>query len=356
VKSCQALGIKTAGRTNSERLGIARENICGASKDNNGVCMLANTWRKADELCSANGMHLCTSTAILADATRGTGCQYDNHRVFTSSKCSTNDDGILDGYMVMRGRYPSYNAGPRCVKPNTVVNTDNWKVRCCSLSNQALTPGTSFLRFDVGGLTDSVGAADDVGDYDYEGVDYYDYSTERVHNNRQGNDNGTSIKAVNPDSSNAAAGGDNDGSSDNDKSLSGGAIVAIVIVVLLAVIVAAVVGAIVGRRMLRAEQPIETKAVPEIVVDSDESGNAPQDVRAARMSTPSIRTFSYSSALDEPTQQESTRLTEDNGFVLDKDGSLRLHSVRRENPAYRQSVYRSTNVVGSAGVDTNTSL
>merc|ERR1711988_1403010 len=132
--------------------------------------------------------------------------------------------------------------------------------------------------------------------------------------------NGASIKA-------AAGGGADD---DDGKSLSGGAIAVIVIVVLLAVVVAAVIGALVGRRMLRTERAAPAKAVPEIVVDSAASIDAPpellldNELEEKRLSAaPSIRTTSYSSAIDEP-----AGVMEDNGFVLDKDGSLRLHSVR----------------------------
>jgi hypothetical protein len=257
----------------------------------------------------------------------------------------------------MKGKYPDYSGGPICLKPDQEVSTSNYKVRCCSLKNRALAPGASFVRFDEpnsGGVTNDTGDSMDSGDIQ---SDYYDAGSASDTPPPPGtteepsDSNGASIKA-------AAGGGADD---DDGKSLSGGVIAVIVIVVLLAVVVAAVIGALVGRRMLRTERAAPAKAVPEIVVDSAASIDAPpeplldnelkQKRPSALSAAPSIRTTSYSSAIDEP-----AGVMEDNGFVLDKDGSLRLHSVRRENPAYCASTYDTGVVVGPAGVNTNTSL
>lgn len=350
-------------KTNEGRLGISKDDICANSRTYPGkVCMVANTWRNAEAVCSAQGAHLCTEHAISADVTKHSGCNYDNRRIFSSTKCATTEGGPLDGYKALRGKRPDFSGGPLCLKPDEEVALSTYGVRCCTLSDRALTPGASFLRFDESSsvaLTNETGATTDYSDSQ---SDYYDDGSDTPSPPSSLDNNEESIKVAGPRSSDAAAGGEvDDGSSDDGKSLSGGAIAAIVIVILLAVVVAAVVGAIVGRRMLRTEQTAEIKAVPELVVDSAESHDARfsgDAMKQARLSVPSIRTTSYSSALDEPASNESkaTVLTEDNGFVLDKDGSLRLHSVRRENPAYRTSVYNSRNVVGNAGVDTNTSL
>lgn len=317
---------------------------------------MASTWRDAEDTCSAVGAHLCTELAISSDVTRGTGCGYDNKRVFTSTKCATTPGGPLDGYIAMRGKYPDYAGGPICLKPDQEVSTVDYKVRCCSLKGRALAPGASFVRFDEpnsGGVTNDTG---DAMDYDYGDIqsDYYDdagSATPPAPGTTDGpsDNNGASIRE-------AAGGGADD---DDGKSLSGGVIAVIVIVVLLAVVVAAVIGALVGRRMLRTERAAPAKAVPEIVVDSAVSIDdfppeklLDNELKEKRLSAaPSIRTTSYSSAVDEP-----VGIMEDNGFVLDKDGSLRLHSVRRENPTYRASTYDTGDVVGPAGVNTNTSL
>jgi hypothetical protein len=261
----------------------------------------------------------------------------------------------------MKGKYPDFSGGAICLKPDQEVSTTDYKVRCCSLKAQALVPGASFLRSDEpnsGGVTNDTGDAMDSGDIqsDYSDADYYDAGSTTppppgTTDGLASDNDGASIKA-------APGGGADD---DDGKSLSGGVIAVIVIVVLLAVVVAAVIGALVGRRMLRTERAAPAKAVPEIVVDSAASIDAPpeplldnelkQKRPSALSAAPSIRTTSYSSAIDEP-----AGVMEDNGFVLDKDGSLRLHSVRRENPAYCASTYDTGVVVGPAGVNTNTSL
>lgn len=326
--------------------------FCGASRvPNTKTCMTANTWKQAEAVCSAHGAYLCSEQAHYADVTKHTGCNYDHQRIYTSTKCATTEGGPLDGYKVRRGKYPFYSGEADCVKPDQDYGS-TYKVRCCTLSDRALTPGASFLRTDEsqsGALTNETGATMDYSDNQ---AGYYDDGSDTTSPIASGPDD-ASIKAAGP----ASGGGVEDGSSDNGKSLSGGAIAAIVIVVLLAVIVAAVVGALVGRRMLQRQQTAETKAVPELAVDGAEA-YVGDSMKTARLSVPSIRTHSYSSAIDEPVASESkaTGLTEDNGFVLDKDGSLRLHSVRRENPAYRTSVYSPGTIVGNAQIDTNTSL
>jgi len=307
----------------------------------------------AEAKCQAQGSYLCTLHARKAEAARGTGCSFDKRIVFSSTKCETSNG--VPGFLAARGKD---GTNERCYGATEPVSFKDNKVRCCTLAERAFAPDAAFLN--------KLAAANETKYDDADFTDYYDYLEEAKAETTTRQTLDGEIKAADPAAQDAGSSSDEDEDSGEDGDLSSGAIAAIVIVVLLVIIVAAVLGAIIGRRMLRSEQVQVTKQIPEVVVDnavtsleetSNQYGQVDENyVKQARLSTPSIRTHSYSSALDEPASVMTKGSTEPNGFVLAEDGSLRLHSVKRENPAFRQSVYGKKDVVGSAGVTTNTSL
>jgi len=143
--------------------------------------------------------------------------------------------------------------------------------------------------------------------------------------------------------------------------LSSGNIAALVTAIVLVLVLVAAAGAFLARWHLRKEQASLSKHVRDEVIERAEAGLPRIGVDEPRLSVSSLRlqsyreptaievkesrpdlndrSQSYNTALDAPeigTAADSTG--DDDGFVLDTDGSLRLHSVRRVNPAFVQSV------------------
>ena len=90
-KSCAELGW-----TGSEAFGSAR--VCGASDAYPlAGCTEFASWTAAREACEAPGARLCSLDELSFDEARGTGCGFDDARVWSATPCGE------DAYFAQRG-------------------------------------------------------------------------------------------------------------------------------------------------------------------------------------------------------------------------------------------------------------
>eukprot|EP00039_Didymoeca_costata_P020193 m.340411 g.340411 ORF g.340411 m.340411 type:complete len:924 (+) comp19286_c0_seq1:195-2966(+) len=102
--------------------------ICGESDAWTGGCSGVKTHAEAVSFCSARGGRLCSKAELKTDVTAGTGCQYDNELIWTStsSGCSAGQFWQVPGRL-------DRNVGSDTCAPAT--NTQY--VRCCADFTQA---------------------------------------------------------------------------------------------------------------------------------------------------------------------------------------------------------------------------
>ena len=65
--------------------GTCPNNIWGESEDANGVCQDASNYEDAELMCAELGGRLCTAAELLDDCVRGTGCDFDDEMIWSSS-------------------------------------------------------------------------------------------------------------------------------------------------------------------------------------------------------------------------------------------------------------------------------
>ncbi|CAJ1388757.1 unnamed protein product [Effrenium voratum] len=80
-------------------------------------------WSTAQRNCKEVGARLCTRSELEADEAAGTGCGMDRTRVWSGTKCGTNEFLSLVGATAFRGQLK-----PRC----TVADEPLARVRCCA--------------------------------------------------------------------------------------------------------------------------------------------------------------------------------------------------------------------------------
>eukprot|EP00041_Stephanoeca_diplocostata_P024542 m.625090 g.625090 ORF g.625090 m.625090 type:complete len:1261 (-) comp22547_c0_seq2:1117-4899(-) len=97
--------------------------VCGESEVL-GVCTKASSLQEAADLCQSMGARLCTSEELLNNVAKGTGCQYDYAKVFSSTPC-----GDFDGGLVQKGSRKS-TLTPVC--SSDMAATQTYAVRCCA--------------------------------------------------------------------------------------------------------------------------------------------------------------------------------------------------------------------------------
>ena len=94
--------------------------VCGASSVPG--CYPTKTWAEANEICQTAGGRVCTWSELNADETRGTGCDYDSARVWTSTQCATDSYWTQAGGTNYLGTFPK-----QCTTAATGA-----AVRCCA--------------------------------------------------------------------------------------------------------------------------------------------------------------------------------------------------------------------------------
>jgi prepilin-type N-terminal cleavage/methylation domain-containing protein len=60
---------------------------CGESDRGDWQCTDNVTWLEAKNICEAEGSRLCTVEELENDITRGTGCGFDSHMIWSTSPC-----------------------------------------------------------------------------------------------------------------------------------------------------------------------------------------------------------------------------------------------------------------------------
>merc|ERR1712072_618039 len=119
VKSCKELGWFSPypGRVTSDK-------VCGASDKIKGGCAGSREYDSAKSICEADGGRLCSMEELEGMATAGTGCGYDEQRVWTGSACGAG------AYFTMAGQSDLY--GAEYPKECTAKDASNVYVRCCA--------------------------------------------------------------------------------------------------------------------------------------------------------------------------------------------------------------------------------
>lgn len=134
--------------------------------------------------------------------------------------------------------------------------------------------------------------------------------------------------------------------SDEDETSAGGSAAAAATagVVGSIIVVVAILGVVVARRRRAAAAAADegyTRRASVASVTSEASVGSPAFVEEPAV----LARYNSSSAMN-----TATDLDNDNGFVLDKTGNVRVASVRRENPMFRGSIYANDDAIGPAGL------
>eukprot|EP00466_Bigelowiella_natans_P002829 jgi/Bigna1/70270/fgenesh1_pg.11_\ len=116
--------------------------ICGHSEiKTGGVCSGKVTFVKAKGACEALGARLCTVTELERDATRGTGCGYDEEPTWSASSCNSGK-----GHWTRKGATDFEDVGLRtCSHDNQALMV----ARCCADvhgTSTSVIPERSTLR------------------------------------------------------------------------------------------------------------------------------------------------------------------------------------------------------------------
>ncbi len=112
---CQT-GCSLIGRSASE---FGSESVCGATP---ATCQASATWAQAKALCDDQGMRLCTVDELEADEANGSGCGFDDERVWSASACGA------AGYYTAAGATSAAQTHPtECSDAATTTAA----VRCC---------------------------------------------------------------------------------------------------------------------------------------------------------------------------------------------------------------------------------
>ena len=109
--------------------GFGTKDVCAESDV--PKCVSSATWSQALGTCNAVGARLCTLAEVLADETRGTGCQWDNSRTWTSSPCHNGGVWTAAGSSIYKNTYPV-----ECTPISQAVAT----VRCCGDKSTLTAP------------------------------------------------------------------------------------------------------------------------------------------------------------------------------------------------------------------------
>ena len=119
---------------------------CGTSEvdldgdGNQTDCVESADYATAQGYCEAIGGRLCTWAEIEADTTRGTGCGWDNSRVWTTTSCGGDSVLTLAGGMQNSGNHPL-----ECTAKTTQAT-----VRCCAdVDPSAATLGCNLVEYDA---------------------------------------------------------------------------------------------------------------------------------------------------------------------------------------------------------------
>lgn len=355
AKSCVELGW---------RFRYGNDDVCGTSHqgfaENGGRrCLSARTHSFANDMCSAVGGRLCTADELARDATRGTGCGHDNRLVWTSDIC----DG---GFMARRGRSGNKRGlEAQCLPTDSSIPA----VRCCS-DKVVTAPGMARLgvamQLDAdappetaasrsGDIRNTLGLVTDAPSM----VEVYEEEEENAVYERHAAE--TAAMAVTFDDY-GEDGEDGEGATDASTT---GTTVASAVVGVIAIAVLAVAAVTIRSRQQQHQQQQhqrrQSSADPEFAAASAAiaGGATEDDATAAAICSavdqlPELQSArSYSAAEHDNTDAGAF---DDNGFVYDPEGSLRMKSVRRANPAYINSVYMPTDAVGPAGVEGKTDI
>ena len=90
--------------------------------------MSGQNFQAAFDLCTGIGARLCSLDELSTDETSGTGCGYDNTRVWSSTLCG-------DGHMTAAGNPNSWGTHP----PACSADSEGLTVRCCADEEVAVT-------------------------------------------------------------------------------------------------------------------------------------------------------------------------------------------------------------------------
>eukprot|EP00951_Prasinocladus_malaysianus_P043485 scaffold543694_cov41-Prasinocladus_malaysianus.AAC.1 len=99
----------------------AAAGVCAASEPT-GSCLADVSKASAAAECEAAGARLCTLSEVQAWATKGSGCGFDNHMIWTQDQCT--DASGAAGYMSAKG---SDGSGAKCA-----METETASMRCCA--------------------------------------------------------------------------------------------------------------------------------------------------------------------------------------------------------------------------------
>ena len=89
LKSCKELGWGNVDKDGHyvDKWPLSSALVCGESDFGMEGCSGTLSQASAAAICSRAGARLCTSAELLADETRGTGCNLDEKYIWTSEAC-----------------------------------------------------------------------------------------------------------------------------------------------------------------------------------------------------------------------------------------------------------------------------
>uniref|UniRef100_A0A7S2X9N9 Uncharacterized protein n=1 Tax=Lotharella oceanica TaxID=641309 RepID=A0A7S2X9N9_9EUKA len=119
-RTCEDLGWNT--ELQMSRYG--HPSVCGQSVLD-GKCSGRVSYEDAKKFCRSKGARLCSVYELESDNTRGSGCGYDHHSVWSHSKCKR-------GHHYTRKGSSEYDGKRHCVKDEKLK-----VARCCADSHQA---------------------------------------------------------------------------------------------------------------------------------------------------------------------------------------------------------------------------
>lgn len=100
--------------------------VCANSEFANGVCITKANFQTAQSACWSLGARLCTVEELAFDEAKGSGCELDDNRIWTSSSCNF-------GAMTMLG-----SRGDDSEKATCDQLDEQFAVRCCADVKQAV--------------------------------------------------------------------------------------------------------------------------------------------------------------------------------------------------------------------------
>jgi len=309
--------------------------VCGESDlpvgaGGSKVCLSNRDHQFAKDTCAAAGGRLCTEAELANDATRGTGCGHDKRMIWTSDTCTTEDGS--PGFRARAGRDASWLPQPQCLAASSTEPA----VRCCSDEfvtrgstgelRERGTVGSVYQTMQVQGVSASdapYGAPEDmISEAQAEAM------------------RAEAVAAMYPD--------DYADEESGAGSASSGAATASAVTVL-AVAAVLVVGAALYKKRKGA-----TEAAP----DSGEAAIRRPSTASFTEADEALRSVPPNTAVAIPADEACpNEIFEDNGFVYNPRDGLRMVSVKRSNPGYRQSVYNPDDaVLGAASIDATTTM